>query len=161
MKFISIILAASLMLSVAACSSKGGETELPSGASYDIESTNNIEVLKNKYPEYFKLKDFKGVEIYVWEMAAGDYQCGLMSGTNRNKTDSEIQSLKPLTVAEAKLILNSLGIPKEEWIVIPVVQPHSSYLYEIDDAFREKYRSCLMNDFSQKGTCKIRQNVLY
>lgn len=96
-----------------------------------------LDELSAQYPEYFKLSSFKGIEIYVWEMAAGDYQCGLMSGTNRNKTDSEIQSLKPLTVAEAKLILNSLGIPKEEWIVIPVVQPHSSYSYTIDEAYRE------------------------
>lgn len=97
-----------------------------------------LDELKAQYPEYFKLSSFKGIEIYVWAMAPESYECGLMSGTNRSKTDLEIRSLKPLTIEDAKLILNSLGIPKEEWIVIPVVQPHSSYLYEIDDAFREK-----------------------
>lgn len=67
-----------------------------------------------------------------------DNKFAAYSGTNRNKTDSEIWSLKPLTIDDAKLILNSLGVPKEDRIVIPVVQPYSSYLYTIDDAYHEK-----------------------
>ena len=61
-----------------------------------------------------------------------------MSGTNRNKTDSELASLKPLTIDDAKLILDSLGVPEAERIVIPVVQQYSGYVYEIDDAYKEK-----------------------
>ena len=56
----------------------------------------------------------------------------------RNKTDSEIASLKPLTIDDAKLILDSLGVPEADRIVIPVVQKNSSYAYETDDAYREK-----------------------
>ena len=140
MKFISIVLAASLMLSATACSSVKGTTELTSVPAYESESKPDIEKLREKYPEYFKLSAFKGVEIYVWEMAEGSYHCGMMSGTNRNKTDEEIWDLakKPLTIEEAKLILNELKIDKEYWIIIPVVQPISSYRYEIDDAYREK-----------------------
>ena len=94
--------------------------------------------LRAQYPEYFELSSFKGIEIYVWQTAAASYQCGIMSGTNRNKTDSEIASLNPLTIEEAKLILDSLGVPKTDRIVIPVVQQYSDYVYEIDDAYREK-----------------------
>lgn len=94
--------------------------------------------LRAQYPEYFELSSFKGIEIYVWETAADSYQCGLMSGTNRNKTDSEIASLKPLTIDDAKLILDSLGVPEADRIVIPVVQKNSGYAYETDDAYREK-----------------------
>ena len=85
---------------------------------------------------------FKGIEIYVWEMAEGSYQCGMMSGTNRNKTKEEIRALaeRPLTIEEAKLILKELGIGQGYFIVIPVVQPVSSYRYRIDDAYREKVR---------------------
>ena len=142
MKFISIVLAASLMLSATACSVSKGETELTSGSSYSSESKSEVERLREKYPEYFELSAFKGIEIYVWEMAEGSYHCGLMSGTNRNKTEEEIWDLakKPLTIEEAKLILNELKIDKEYWIIIPVVQPFSSYRYEIDDAYREKVR---------------------
>ena len=142
MKFISIVLAASLMLSATACSVSKGETELTSGSSYSSEIKSEVERLREKYPEYFELSAFKGIEIYVWEMAEGSYHCGLMSGTNRNKTEEEIWDLakKPLTIEEAKLILNELKIDKEYWIIIPVVQPVSSYRYEIDDAYREKVR---------------------
>ena len=140
MKFISIVLAASLMLSATACSVSKGETELTSGSSYSSEIKSEVERLREKYPEYFELSAFKGIEIYVWEMAEGSYHCGLMSGTNRNKTEEEIWDLakKPLTIEEAKLILNELKIDKEYWIIIPVVQPVSSYRYVIDDAYREK-----------------------
>ena len=142
MKLITIILAASLMLSATACSTSSGQTELPSGPDYESVSKPDIEKLRKEYPEYFKLNAFKGVEIYVWQMAEHSYYCGLMSGTNRNKTEEEILDLgrKPLTIEEAKLILNELGIEKENWIIIPVVQGYSSYYYEIDDAYREKVK---------------------
>lgn len=142
MKFITIVLAASLMLSLTACSAKRGETELNPEVSYKTESVDHVAMLKHKYPEYFKLDASKGVEIYVWQMAEGSYDCGLMNGTNRNKTKEEIWGLasKPLSVEETKLILNELGIRKENWSIIPVVQPYSSYAYEIDDAYREKVK---------------------
>ena len=142
MKFITIVLAASLMLSVTACSAKRGVTELNTEVSYKTESADYVAMLKHKYPEYFKLNAFKGVEIYVWQMAEHTYHCGMMSGTNRNKTEEEIWDLtgKALTIEEAKLILNELRIGKEYWIIIPVVQPISSYHYEIDDAYREKVK---------------------
>lgn len=142
MKFISIVLAASLMLSATACSAAKGQTELTSGSAYESVSKPDVKKLKEKYPEYFKLDASKGVEIYVWQMAEGSYHCGLMSGTNRNKTDEEIWKLasKPLSVEEAKMILKELGVGKENWSIIAVVQPYSSYRYEIDDAYREKVR---------------------
>lgn len=142
MKFITIVLAASLMLSATACSSKRGETELNQEISYKTESVDHVEMLKHKYPEYFKLDASKGVEIYVWQMAEGSYHCGLMSGTNRNKTDEEIWKLasKPLSVEEAKMILKELGVGKENWSIIAVVQPYSSYRYDIDNAYRENVK---------------------
>ena len=142
MKFISIVLAASLMLSATACSVSKGETELTSSSSYSSEIKSEVERLREKYPEYFELSAFKGIEIYVWEMAERSYHCGMMSGTNRNKTKEEIRALaeKPLTIEEAKLILKELGIGQGYFIVIPVVQPVSSYRYRIDDAYREKVR---------------------
>lgn len=140
MKFITFVLAASLMLSATACSAVRAQTELTSESSYVSESKSEIEILREKYPEYFKLNAFKGIEIYVWEMAEGSYQCGMMSGTNRNKTEEEIHALaeRPLTIKEAKLILNELGIDKRFWFIIPVRQPVSSYHYRIDNAYTAK-----------------------
>ena len=142
MKFISIVLAASLMLSATACNAAKGETELPAETSIKSESIDHIEELKHKYPEYFKLNSFKGVEIYVWEMSEGSYQCGMMNGTNRNKNEEEIWDLvgNPISVEDAKLILKEQGIDKKYWIIMPVIQPVSSYRYKIDDAYKEKVK---------------------
>ena len=130
------------MLSATACSAAKGKTELSPETSVITESIDHVEELKQKYPEYFKLNDFKGVEIYVWEMAEGSYYCGMMGGTNRNKTEEEIWDLarNPISIEDAKIILKEQGIDKKYWLIIPVVQPHSSYHYEIDDAYREKVR---------------------
>ena len=142
MKITTIVLAASLMLSLTACSQVKGQTDLTSGPEQTVETKSQIEELRAKYPEYFEMSSFKGIEVYVWEMAEGSYHCGMMSGTNRNKTQEEIWDLaqKQLTIGEAKLILKELGVKKEDIIVIPVVQSFSSYHYEIDDAYREKVR---------------------
>ena len=142
MKFASVLIAASLMLSLTACSGVKGQTSLTSKPEQTVETKSQIEELRAKYPEYFEMSSFKGIEVYVWEMAEGSYHCGMMSGTNRNKTQEEIWDLaqKQLTIGEAKLILKELGVKKEDIIVIPVVQSFSSYHYEIDDAYREKVR---------------------
>ncbi|SCW62123.1 hypothetical protein SAMN02910456_02213 [Ruminococcaceae bacterium YRB3002] len=104
------------------------------------ETTRSIEELRLLYPEYFEMSAFKGIEIYVWEMAEGAYYCGMMSGTNRNKEDEEIWALadRALTIDEAKLILSELGIDRSMCVVFPVVQPISSYQYGIDDAYVAK-----------------------
>lgn len=142
MKITTIVLAASLMLSLTACSEVKGQTSMLSVPEQTVETKSKIEEIRAKYPEYFELSSFKGIEVYVWQMSEDSYHCGMMSGTNRNKTDEEIWDLakKPLSIEEAKMILNELGVKKEEVFIIPVVQPFSSYRYEIDDAYREKVR---------------------
>ena len=83
-------------------------------------------MLKEQCPEYFELSSFKGIEVYVWETEDGAYRCGMMSGTNRMKTDSEIQALeqKSLSILEAKMVLEENGIEDESMIVIPITQPY-------------------------------------
>ena len=89
--------------------------------------------MKEQYPEYFELSPFKGIEVYAWETADGAYRCGMMSGTNRMKTDSEIQALeqKSLSIAEAKTVLEEIGVENDRIIVIPITQP---YVNTGDDA---------------------------
>ncbi len=85
-------------------------------------------VLREKYPEYFDLSTFKGLEVYVWQMAHNSYYCGVMEGTNRNKELEELMSLKGTTIDEMKAILSSYDIPKENIFIIPWQNPFSSYL---------------------------------
>lgn len=78
-------------------------------------------------------------EVYVWQMAEDSYRCGMMSSTNRNKTDEELWGLqgKSLSVEGAKAILHEIGVEGSDIIVIPIAQPYSSYMYEIDDAYKK------------------------
>ena len=71
---------------------------------------------------------------------ADDYSFGLMFGNDGDITDEEIWELagRPLTLNEAKALLNEFGVSKDEITVIPVIQPISSYAYEIDDEYRER-----------------------
>ena len=78
--------------------------------------------LKQKFPEYYNLDTFKGIEVYVWHTDDGEYRCGAMTGTNRNKTYEEISNLAKngATIEEMKTILSSYNIGKEEIIIIPI-----------------------------------------
>lgn len=106
------------------------------------ETSVDMNKVKEKYPEFFEIEGepFKGIEIYVWQMAEDLYYCGLMFGTNRNKSDDEIFALqeKALTVDETKTLLNDIGVSKDSIFVYPIAQPYSSYLYEIDDDYCNK-----------------------
>ena len=90
----------------------------------------NMESLRAKYPEYFELSTFKGLELYVWQMAPDSYSCGLMPGTNRNKTLEELINLKGASIAEMRAILSTYDIDEKDVIIIPWQNPVSSYIAE-------------------------------
>ncbi len=98
--------------------------------------------MREKYPEYFELSDFKGIEVYVWQTEDSSYRCGMMSGTNRDKTSEEITMLqsRSLTVDEAKAILDELSVNKEDIFIIPVSQPFSGFDHEASDEYIEQLR---------------------
>lgn len=96
------------------------------------ENPPEIEELRVKYPEYFELGTFKGLEVYVWQMAESDYRFGLMQGTNREKTLEEKMALKGATAEEMALILSSFDIEDKDIFVIPWPNPISSYMVTED-----------------------------
>lgn len=132
-KTAAFLLCLVLLFALPGCGSEEKESQTDS-------TSVNIEELKESYPEYFELSDFKGIEVYVWQMAENSYRCGLLGGTNREKTQEEIWSLefKSLSIEQAKAILDELGTDKDDIVVVPVSQPYSSYAYEIDDEYRQK-----------------------
>ena len=108
---------------------------------YELDEEPDMDKLREWYPEFFDDDlPMKGVVVYVWQMSEDSYSFGLMQGRNTVTTDEEIWELagRPLTLNEAKALLNECGVPQDEISVIPVVQPISSYAYEIDDEYREK-----------------------
>ena len=50
------------------------------------EADIDMEGLQARFPDYLDLPTSKGLEVYVWQMAPGSYSCGVLPGTNREKT---------------------------------------------------------------------------
>lgn len=84
--------------------------------------------LRIKYPEYYNLDTFKGIEVYVWQNENGEYRCGAMSGTNRGKMIEKLIALanNSSTIKEMKSILSSYKLEKASINIIHVEDPLSS-----------------------------------
>lgn len=121
----------------------------------NVDTSVSMKNIKEKYQEFFAIEGepFKGIELYVWQMADGVYYCGLMFGTNRNKTHEEILALqeKALTVDETKALLSDLNVSNDTVVIYPIAQPYSSYLYAIDDAYRQKVSALFEGCFVVMG----------
>ena len=102
-----------------------------------ISSTDGpvqLHPLYKKYPEYFDLDGMKGVEVYVWLDADNTYRCGALIGTNRLKTDAEIQGLfdNGATIEEMRTIMELCEIGEDRISIMPVSKPLADNWYEID-----------------------------
>ena len=104
--------------------------------------------LKTKFPEYYDQETFKGLEVYLWQETDGGYKCGLLMGTNRNKTDEEIIALtnNGATIEEMKVILSSYSINDDMIVIIPIRISEASY--EIMDSDFESVRKMFWGDDS-------------
>ncbi len=94
------------------------------------EADIDMEGLQAKFPDYFDLPTSKGLEVYVWQMAPDSYSCGVLPGTNREKTPEELMKLKGATIAEMQVILSTYDIAVENISIIPWQNPVSSYIAE-------------------------------
>ena len=117
----------------------------------DQHTKSIIEELKEYAPEYFELATFKGVEVYVWEMASDLIECTALPGTNRIKNDEEILNATKhwITLTEMKEILKYNGIPFDRVLVIPFENPLSSYKTEDEYALLKKANKLLEYDINE------------
>lgn len=102
--------------------------------------------LRQRFPEYYDLDLFKGLEIYVWQTEEGEYRCGALSGTNRLKTFEEILTLKAngATIKEMRTILSSYDVEKDTITVISIQITSSEYtIIDVED---EKLREMLLSE---------------
>ena len=132
-------------------------TNIPDSLESEYEwNSPEIEKLHEKYPEYFELGTFKGLEVYVWQMAEGDYRFGLMQGTNREKTLEELMALNGATLEEMSLILSTFEIEDRDIFVIPWQNPISSYMVTDDMVKNPEYirniRNMLGLDLDEANT---------
>ena len=114
------------------------QEEISNISHSDVVFESSIAQLKQKYPEYFDLDTFKGLEVYVWQESPDFYRCGVVDGTNRHKTTEEILSLMEngATIGEMKTILSLYEIEKTSVLIFPVTNPISSHWIEIDEKYR-------------------------
>ena len=113
--------------------------------------------LRLKFPEYYNLDTFKGIEVYVWQTEEGEYQCGAMGGTNIGKSHEDILNLvmNGATFNEMRTILSSYNIAKENIIIIPIRINEEDFeivttdLSRINEIFWKKYKEGDHTDFSR------------
>ncbi len=101
-----------------------GKEEMGSG------ETEHIASLRKLYPEYFDLPASDGLEVYVWQLAAGSYSFGLLPGTIRERTFAELLNLKGVTKKEMRAILSTYDIDESSITIYPWQNPISSYVGE-------------------------------
>lgn len=119
---------------------------------FEIKSTELSE-LRERFPEYFDLDTFKGLEVYVWPMAENSFRCGVISGTNRNKSNEELWGLikNSASIEQMKTILSSYNIPAEDIIIIAYSQPISSYSFIMNDEYLQKISALFDNKYDVVG----------
>ena len=113
--------------------------------------------LRLKFPEYYNLDTFKGIEVYVWQTEDGEYRCGALYGTNRGKEFDEITNLvkNSATIKEMRTILSSYNIDKESINILPIKINEEDFeivttdLSRINEIFWKKYKEGDHTDFSR------------
>lgn len=130
---------ACVVLSICFLTNPQGQQVQKNEADQVIEN-ENLEQLKRKFPMYFGLPKENGLVVYVWQMSEESYLCGLLPGKDVTYEQERIWNLhaKPATIEEMKQIIASYNLPPNMVAISPIVMPHSSYLYQIDDKYREK-----------------------
>ena len=104
------------------------------------------ESLREAYPAYFDLDASGGLTVCVWQMAAGSYSCGLLSGTGLEISSADLLGLKSVSIEKMRMILASYGLSQDGIEIVPVRMPYSSYYYEIDGAYTASVRSMFFPD---------------
>ena len=153
---VSCITLAVVFLTNPSSSNEGASGSDDTVSSEDTVINQNeidVEELKEKYPEYFGFSPTDTLRVYIWQLSADSYSCGVMKAPINadypfySYSDSipsanvihestlryyeKIWSLKPTTIPEMHAILEYSMVPPENIRLFPIVQPHSSYHYEV------------------------------
>jgi len=103
-----------------------------------VSQEPSLEMLKQHYPQYFDLPTEQGLTVYVWQMAAGSFSCALIAGHDVPQTFEEkldLISLAPTSMDEMRIIVGTYDLPPKDVMIYPITQVHSSYYYEINEAY--------------------------
>lgn len=116
-------------------------------SSPNISGTDSVKLsvnaLKKIYSQFFGVSTDGGLTVYVWQMAENNYRCYLTNTDMEAISDNSFAyTVKDsATIEEMKVILSSYDIDKSEITIQPVINPLSSYYYEITDAYKSKIKA--------------------
>jgi len=91
---------------------------------------------------------FKGMEMYSWQIGAGEWQYAILTGTNRNKTLDEVQAapldlqsvkdaIREMAVGESLFwVHNVLDTRSGQMVALPF--PSETVMHELQEIAREK-----------------------
>ena len=117
-------------------------TKIETDSPADTNTSIDINTLKSKYPTYFNLDKTKGLTVYVWQMSANSYYCGLLPNSDIGHTELEIFNLhfSSTSIDEMRSIVTYYypNNTQKYVTVCPIIMPISSYAYNIDDKYIHK-----------------------
>ncbi len=110
----------------------------PSGDAVTTVTTGYLASLERIYPQFFGLNTAKGLEVYWYQMAAGNYNWVLVPGKNSVYTWQELMDLPAASTEEMRAIVNSYGLEQSMVTVSPTWCPYSSYIGPSTDEYYAK-----------------------
>ncbi len=105
---------------------------------FQLSDSAPLEALKTSYPEFFGLNTDSGLTVYVWQMSENGYSCHLSSGAPSASSYQEFPFQLSVSISEMQLILSTYNISRDQIHLEPIICFASSYIYTIDDAYRQK-----------------------
>ncbi len=99
-----------------------------------------INGLKVKYPQFFNVSTDGGLTVYIWQMSANNYSCYLANTSMEAISDNSFAYDVGASIAEMRAILTTYDIEQKDITVQPVINPLSSYVYRIDNAYRARVK---------------------
>ena len=111
------------------------------------EQSKLLEQLRQTHSHFFNIPTDGGLTVYVWEMAKDVYECHLANTQiDAQKGESYVYSVGYATVEEMKAILTTYNVEKRDITIQPVINPWSSYIYEIDEAYVAKTEALFLGE---------------
>ena len=114
----------------------------------NVITSADIEQLKIKYPLFFNVSTVGGLTVYIWQMSKDNYSCYLANTSMEALSDNSFAYDVGATISEMRAILSTYDVEQKDITVQPVINPFSSYVYNIDTAYRTKVKELFWKDSS-------------
>ncbi len=122
--------------------------------AFERDLTEELEVLRIKYPMYFDLPMDNGLELYVWQEEEDAYSCVLVPAKDPDYTPEEISALNlpVISMEEAGVIATAYCTDGSVNLkVVTIVMPHSDYEYENDNKYQRAAEVAFLQHYPIDG----------